>query len=200
MVRKRINGVLHQTFFGDTNYGGSYYAKQAAVEFRDELIKQVDTEDAARYRLQNKRNKTGVIGVAWFPPSSELDSESRKHSIRARATYPNNPNRLQTSSWSIYRYGLWNAYTGGVNWRYRAIHEGEPAALGTLIDGFKFFIDHYLDVMENGEGISYSSMMDALRELVSQDNVPEEIVSYTKTKASEAGISIVPLRRYQPID
>lgn len=200
MVRKRINGILHQTFFGDTNYGNSYYAKQAAVEFRNELIKQVDTEDAARYRLQNKSNRTGVIGVAWFPPSSELNTESQKHNIRARATYPNNPNRLQTSSWSVYRYGLWNAYTAAVNWRYQAIYDGEPADLETLIERFKVFINHYLDLMRNEEDISYSGMMDALRELISQHNVPDEVVRYTKATASEMGIFIEPLRRYRLSD
>ena len=53
MVRKRINGVLNQTFFGDAYYGGSHKAKEAAIDYRDELISEVESEEIPRHRFQS---------------------------------------------------------------------------------------------------------------------------------------------------
>ena len=183
MFRKRLNGVLSQTFFGDADYGGPGGAKEAAIAYRNDLVNRIESKDIPWQQWQNKKNKTGITGVIWLPPSPSGDTNSCKHVIRAHATYPNNPHRLHCNSWSVDHDGLWRAYFSAADWRHRAINDDEPIDLETLINGFKTFMETYLEVLHGSDSPIRSALLDALLELVKQDCVPREIVDHIYTRA-----------------
>ena len=111
MVRKQVSERLYQSFSGDSAYGIQLAAKEAAVAFRADLLSDLAEQRLPSCRARNVCNRTGVIGVAWYPPTEEESDDSREHVIRARVTNPHMPQRLRTRSWAVGRHGLWGHTT-----------------------------------------------------------------------------------------
>ncbi|AUB78249.1 hypothetical protein BBH56_03450 [Spiribacter roseus] len=148
MVRKRVNGRLYQSFFGDSACGGEGAAKQAAIAYRDQFLGFLDDEALPSRRFKNVRNRTGVVGVAWYPPIKEEGEDSREHVIRARVTNDKSSQRLTTRSWALRRYGLWGAYFRAADWRHREVNRGRGIPEEEITAAFEIFLSHYMDMAD----------------------------------------------------
>lgn len=172
MVRKRVNGRLYQSFFGDSGCGGKSAAKKAAIAYRDRFLFFLSDQKLPSRRFKNTRNRTGVVGVAWYPPLEEEGEDSREHVIRARVTNENNPKRLTTRSWAVRRYGLWGAYSRAVDWRYRGVNGGRAVPIDEIAASWDVFLDHYKEMLSNHDG-RFPALMGALDFLIDESDAPD---------------------------
>lgn len=62
MVRIMRRGTMHQQFFSDAEYGGKQKAKQAAIEHRKKLERELPASAKITGR-KTKRNTTGQVGI-----------------------------------------------------------------------------------------------------------------------------------------
>jgi hypothetical protein len=64
---KRKNKYLHK-YFSDNIYGGKKKALDAAISYRNELIKEVSGTDYEIWKREHKRpvNTSGIVGVARY--------------------------------------------------------------------------------------------------------------------------------------
>lgn len=189
MVRKRIQGHLYQSFFGDSACGGQMAARQAAIAYRDRFLELFETGNRPVYRFRNTRNKTGVIGVAWYPPSDLLTPDGMKHVIRARATFPSQEQRLITQSWSVHQYGLWKAYSEAVQWRHQTINDGEMMDEADVLSSFMLFMDSYTETYQSGTGHQRSMLSMPLLRLTEDSDAPRQVKEVAVQKARTLGLA-----------
>ena len=192
MVRKRVNGRLYQSFFGDVACGGQIAAKRAAIAYRDQFLDFLADESFPSRRFKNVRNRTGVVGVAWYPPTKEEGEDSREHVIRARVTNDKNPQRLTTRSWAVRRYGLWGAYFRAADWRHQQIHRGEPIPEAEITAAFEIFLERYMDLVDEMDE-RRPALMRGLQTVIEDTTAPEAVRSMV-----EAALKARRGRRRQP--
>ena len=174
MVRKQVSERLYQSFSGDSAYGIQLAAKEAAVAFRADLLSDLAEQRLPSCRGRNVCNRTGVIGVAWYPPTEEESADSQEHVIRARVTNPHMPQRLTTRSWAVRRHGLWGAYKKAADWRHRNVNQGAPMPLEEVSKRFEVLLGHYAELLSERDG-RFLALMHALDELLEVGDAPDRV-------------------------
>jgi len=172
LVRKTVNGRLYQGFFGDARFGDKDGALNAAIEYRDGLLKLVAGERS--FQNKNARNITGVVGVAWHCRRNTHRKDGVVHSFRAQVA-GEDEGRTISKAWSVQRYGLWGAYEHAVRWRHM-IAFGKAVEYDTIVSNFTEFLKHYMVKIEDA-GELQVEMRDALVQLAMDPEAPAEAIS-----------------------
>lgn len=173
LVRKTVNGKLHQGFFGDVRYSDKDKALVAAQEFRDQLLK--ETAGERTFQSRNIRNSTGIVGVSWHCRPNPNRKDGIVHSFRAQVASDAQDGKAISKAWSVQRYGLWGAYEHAARWRLMVAF-GKPANQRKLVSSFTDFLTTYLSDMEKG-GDMQLEMRDALVQLALDVDAPKEALA-----------------------
>lgn len=104
-VRLQRRGVKYAKYFGDRIYGDSERSLQAARQWRDELISQMNERDLARTCSRSARNRSGVIGVSKVSVITNGSSYEFW-----QATWSPETGRRRCVKFSIRRYGEQEAF------------------------------------------------------------------------------------------
>lgn len=172
LVRKTVNGKLHQGFFGDVRYGDKDKALVAAQEYRDGLLKEISGERT--FQSHNVRNITGIVGVSWHCRPNPNRKDGVVHAFRAQVAGDESGKTI-SKAWSVQRYGLWGAYEQAARWRLMVAF-GKPANQSKLVKSFTEFLKSYIAEMEQG-GEMHIEMRDALVQLALDFEAPKEALS-----------------------
>lgn len=181
LVRKRVKGHPYQAFFGDKACGGRLAAKQAAVAYRDKFLNDLEDNSTVSRRFTNTRNSTGMIGVAWYAPEAGPESSRREHVIRARVTDATESHRVYARSWSVRRYGLWQAYFSACDWRYRKISNNVGINPKEAEEAFEIFLDNYLNTMQEAPQ-QYAALLKPLEDCTGDQSAPEAVRALVEQK------------------
>ena len=172
LVRKTVNGKLHQGFFGDVRYGDKSDALAAAQAYRNQLLEEIAGERT--FQSRNIRNITGIVGVSWQCRANPNRKDGFVHSFRAQVA-GDEGGKTQTKAWSVQRYGLWGAYEQAARWRLMLAFGKEPSDQ-KLIRSFCGFLDNYMAEMELGASM-HLEMRDALIQLSLDEDAPKEAIA-----------------------
>lgn len=172
LVRKTVNGKLHQGFFGDARYGDKGEALVAAQAYRNQLLEEIAGERT--YQSRNIRNITGIVGVSWHCRPNPNRKDGFVHSFRAQVA-GDEAGKARTKAWSVQRYGLWSAYEQATRWRLMVAFGKEPSEK-KLIRLFCSFLENYMAEMELG-GSMHLEMRDALIQLSLAEDTPKEAIA-----------------------
>jgi len=172
LVRKTVNGKLHQGFFGDVRYGDKDKALVAAQEYRDGLLKEISGERT--FQSHNVRNITGIVGVSWHCRPNPNRKDGVVHAFRAQVAGDESGKTI-SKAWSVQRYGLWGAYEQAARWRLMVAF-GKPANQNKLVKSFAEFLKGYIAEMEQGSEM-HIEMRDALVQLALDFEAPKEALS-----------------------
>lgn len=172
LVRKAVNGRLYQSFFGETRYGDNEKALEAAIAYRDELLKQVANQRS--FQRHNTNNVTGVVGVAWHCRINTHRNGAVIHSFRAQVANEND--KALSKAWSIPRHGLWGAYEQAVRWR-NMIAFGKAISHAEIVKPFLGFMTYYLEQMETQDIVIRMEMTNALAEMAASGDAPKSAIA-----------------------
>ncbi len=112
-VRIYRNDVIYSKLFSDTRYESKDEALKAAQNYRDEFESLMDKKNKQPRRnnrlpvvTQNKRNKTGVVGVCYRKRKLPSGRIAECYSV----TWAPEPNVQKCTSFSITKYGKREAF------------------------------------------------------------------------------------------
>lgn len=132
-VRIYRNDVIYSKLFSDSRYNGSESALHAALSYRDEFENLLDLKDRVPRRnnrkpvvSQNRRNKTGVVGVCHRKRKLPSGKIAECYSV----TWAPEPNVQKCTSFSISKYGKREAFRRAKALREKMVKEmmGETAS------------------------------------------------------------------------
>ena len=115
-VRFQRQGTKYGKFFADRSYGGRTSALKQAIEWRDQLLKQLSgSQTVRRHQVRSPRNNSGVVGVS-------------KVTVRAngaeycfwQATWTEGGGVRKAVKFSVRRYGEKEAFRLAVEARRRS--------------------------------------------------------------------------------
>ncbi len=113
-VRIYNESVTYSKLFSDKKLGGRDKAFQAAIEFRDALIKEIGKSYPSRRIVRrDRRNKTGVIGVCRTRKRNHSGTYSEYFSVSWSPEYGVYKCRM----FSINKYGEKKAFQMACDWR-----------------------------------------------------------------------------------
>ncbi|HET6569571.1 MAG TPA: AP2 domain-containing protein [Rhodothermales bacterium] len=108
-VRIRRQGTQHTKFFSDERSGGRQKALEAAIAYRDDLLKELPEPADSVLESAKARSKTGVIGLNFC--NKDDGSGKRKPYIQLSWLTPQR--QRKSASYSVDKWGLrravWNA-------------------------------------------------------------------------------------------
>jgi len=116
MVRVVYKGELITKLFSDGVYKSEDAAKQAAIEFRDDILTALYGESHAgrpNYRETFSRNRSGVIGVTY----QETPRQGGKYVSKAWVGYYNKDGKQHRKSFSVKVHGDLGAFQKAVEFR-----------------------------------------------------------------------------------
>lgn len=173
LVRKTVNGSLHQRFFGTTTLGSEEAALKAAIDFRDELIRKIPVK--ASFQKHNINNNTGVVGVAWHCRPNSHREGNVVHCFRGQMPKIDSEGPV-SKAWSVQRLSLWGAYQQAVDWRITHM-EGKAPEASYVEDKFitVFFPYFAMCVRKELDSIVKEEMINSLANLKSHPATPERI-------------------------
>ncbi len=110
-LRVRCYGIMYSKFFSDKKFGNKNKALQAAVEFRDDLERELGLPRTDRYVvMQSPHNKTGVIGIQRKVKKHRKKSGEYSYWNVFEVTYNPEPGVTKKTSVSIDLHGEKEAF------------------------------------------------------------------------------------------
>jgi len=117
-VRLQRRGIKYAKFFSDRTHESPAHAIQAARQWRDELLEQLDSQDQTRICQRSARNSSGVVGVSKVTVSGPNGVTY----FFWQATWSPEPGKRQCVKFSIKRHGDHKAFELAVQARIEAIN------------------------------------------------------------------------------
>lgn len=110
-VRARRNGTRHSKFFSDSKHGGKEAAVEAAIKYRDELLKDLPEPDSTPRKAWSN---TGVVGL-----SVREKEESSGTNLYVQLNWMSAEGTRRAASFSVNKWGLRRALWNGCLRLYR---------------------------------------------------------------------------------
>lgn len=117
-VRLQRRGVKYAKYFGDRIHGGAGEACKKAQEWRDELLRKLETSDQPRICSRSSRNRSGVVGVSKV----SVITNGTTYEFW-QATWSPETGRRRCVKFSIRRYGDREAFQRAVAAREEGVNQ-----------------------------------------------------------------------------
>lgn len=104
-VRLQRRGVKYAKYFGDSVFGSSSRALQAARIWRNNLLRKIEDREQARICTRSARNSSGVVGVSRV----KVVTNGASYEFW-QATWSPSPGKRRCVKFSIRRYGDQEAF------------------------------------------------------------------------------------------
>lgn len=105
-ARVVFQGDLHQKFFADSTHGSRRESLAEAVDWRNEMERQLGKPRTERVVVGlSRRNKTGIIGVVKSRKPSQRPGYGKRKSRVYEVTWRPEPGVTRRTSISIEKYG-----------------------------------------------------------------------------------------------
>lgn len=115
-VRLQRQGKRYARFFGDGVWGGATRSYEAAREWRDTLLRELEDAERIRTCRPSVRNQSGVVGVSKV----SVTTNGATYEFW-QATWSPKPGRRRTVKFSIGRYGDRQAFRLAVSAREEGV-------------------------------------------------------------------------------
>lgn len=173
LVRKTVNGSLHQRFFGSTAFGSDEAALMEAKTYRDQLLKKIP--QTSSFQKHNINNNTGVVGVAWHCRPNSHRQGSVVHCFRGQMPKTDSEGAV-SKAWSVQRLTLWGAYKKAVYWRKSHLEGKEPEE-SFVEDKFlsTFFPFFTMCARRESDDLVKAEMLEAMLNLKTEKETPVRI-------------------------
>ena len=99
-VRLQRRGVKYAKYFGDSVFGSPARSLQAARIWRNDLLRNIESQEQARICTRSARNSSGVVGVSRV----RVVANGASYEFW-QATWSPEPGRRRCVKFSIRRYG-----------------------------------------------------------------------------------------------
>lgn len=121
-VRIYKNGKTYSKLYSDSRYGGTEQALKYAKKARKaalETLKSVPGNDQRRLVSQDKRNKSGIIGVSRTVKKNTTGGDS----VYYQVTWSPEKGKIKNRQWSVRKFGEEEAFRMAREFREQVMQE-----------------------------------------------------------------------------
>lgn len=161
-----------QIYFSYRMYGGVDAARFAAVETRNQLRASLRGSHQRRRRYGNRKNRSGLLGVAWCLTTERTGTVSQ--TFRAQRAGMGLPGKPEKRSFAVKKFGVWGAYCQAAWWRSKALGESSPMTEAEIAEHFSDYLRSCREEMSAYPERAFS-LRQALDEEIEYGSSPDEV-------------------------